>query len=136
LQLDGVELVTLAACESERGRYVRGEGVENFGRVFLGAGAGATVSSLWRVSDQASAELMRGFYSGLARGETKAEALRAAKLAMLHGGGERAHPYFWAPFLLSGDGQTPLTPTAPWWPFVVGAIFLAGAVYFFVPRRG
>jgi type VI protein secretion system component VasF len=90
---------------------------------------------LWRVSDQASAALMRDFYLGLARGETKAEALRAGKLAMLHGGGERAHPYFWAPFLLSGDGQTPLTPTVPWWPFALGLVFLFGVAYFLVPRR-
>ena len=124
LSLSHVELVTLAACESERGRYVRGEGVENFGRLFLGAGAGATVSSLWRVSDQASAELMRDFYSALGRGETKAEALRQAKLAMLNAGGERAHPYFWAPYLLSGDGQTPLSPRVPWWPFLAVAVVL------------
>jgi CHAT domain-containing protein len=119
-----VELVTLAACESELGRYVRGEGVENFGRLFLGAGAGATISSLWRVSDQASAELMREFYGALGRGETKAESLRQAKLTMLRAGGERAHPYFWAPYLLSGDGQTPLSPRVPWWPFIASAAVL------------
>lgn len=127
LSLTPVELVTLAACESERGRYVRGEGVENFSRLFLGAGAGATVSSLWRVSDQASAELMREFYSALGRGATKAEALRQAKLAMLNASGERAHPYFWAAYLLSGDGQTPLSPRVSWWPFLGGAALLAAA---------
>jgi CHAT domain-containing protein/tetratricopeptide (TPR) repeat protein len=124
LSLSQVELVTLAACESELGRYVRGEGVENFGRLFLGAGAGATISSLWRVSDQASAELMREFYGALGRGETKAESLRQAKLTMLRAGGERAHPYFWAPYLLSGDGQTPLSPRVPWWPFIASAAVL------------
>jgi len=129
LSLSQVELVTLAACESERGRYVRGEGVENFGRLFLGAGAGATVSSLWRVSDQASAELMREFYSALGRGETKAESLRQAKLTMLRAGGERAHPYFWAPYLLSGDGQTPLSPRVPWWPFVAAAAVVVAGVF-------
>ena len=67
---------------------------------------------------------MRDFYSALGRGETKAEALRQAKLAMLNAGGERAHPYFWAPYLLSGDGQTPLSPRVPWWPFLAVAVVL------------
>ena len=130
LPLAGVELVTLAACESERGRYVRGEGVENFSRAFLGAGAGATVSSLWRVSDRASAELMGHFYGALAEGATKAEALRQAKLTML-----AAHPYYWAPYLLSGEGHTPLTPCVPWWQVLGGAGAAAGAAVFLARRK-
>ena len=129
LPLSRVELVTLAACESELGRYVRGEGVGNFGRAFLAAGAAATVTSLWRVSDRASSLLMGHFYRGLANGLTKAEALRQAKLTILHAGGAHAHPYFWAPYLVSGDAQTPLSPTIPWWPFPVTALLLAALVF-------
>lgn len=120
LHLNRVELVTLAACESERGRYVRGEGVENFSRAFLGAGAAATVSSLWRVSDRASADLMGEFYKGMADGLTKAESLRAAKLTMI----ER-HPYYWAAYLLSGDGHSPLSPVIPWWPFAAAGVVVS-----------
>lgn len=134
LRFDGVELVTLAACESELGRYVRGEGVENFSRVFLGAGAGSTLSTLWRVSDRASAELMGTFYEGLARGETKAEALRKAKVAMQSLGGQHAHPYYWAPYLLSGEGLSPLSPSFRWWqlavvPLVLGLLFFLRKIF-------
>jgi CHAT domain-containing protein/Flp pilus assembly protein TadD len=124
LNLHQVEMVTLAACESERGRYVRGEGVENFGRAFLGAGAGSAVSSLWRVSDQATAELMKRFYANLASGDTKAAALRKAKLAFVQSPGEVSHPYFWAAFLLSGDGHTSLTYVIRWWQIALAATLL------------
>ncbi len=126
LRLSEVELVTLAACESELGRYVRGEGVENFSRAFLGAGARATVSSLWRVSDRASAEWMGHFYRALAEGETKAESVQRAKLAIMRAGGPYAHPYYWAPYVLSGEGNTPITGVMPWWP--LGAVAAVAAL--------
>lgn len=129
LSLRRVELVTLAACESERGRFVRGEGVENFSRAFLAAGAAATVSSLWRVSDQASFVLMEGFYGELAKGATKAAALRRAKLSMLD-----RHPYYWAAYLLSGDAHSPLTPCVSW-VSILGAGLAAGVVVLWMVRR-
>lgn len=129
LKLDGVELVTLAACETAQGRYVRGEGVENFSRAFLGAGSAATVSSLWRVSDEATGILMRRFYEQLAAGATKASALRQAKLALASSsGGAAAHPFFWAPFLLTGDGGSPLTPTVSWTWFAIATLIALAAI--------
>ena len=130
LRLPAVELVTLAACESEQGRYVRGEGVQNFSRAFLAAGAASAVSSLWRVSDQATSHLMASFYSHLASGATKAEALRRAKLESA-----ALHPYYWAAFLLIGDGNSPLSPVIRWWQLAaVGAgLLLAGG---WILRRG
>lgn len=115
LKLSAVELVTLAACESERGREIRGEGVQNFSRAFLGAGAASAVRSLWKVSDRATARLMAGFYSHLAGGAPKDEALRRVKLEFISAGGPAAHPYYWAAFLLTGDGASPLSPVIRWW---------------------
>jgi len=114
-------LVTLAACESERGRFVRGEGVESFSRAFLAAGAASAVSSLWRVSDRATARLMASFYSGLAAGETKAAALRRAKLEF----SSTAHPFYWAAFVLIGDGSSPLSPVIRWWQVIGAAVLVA-----------
>lgn len=125
MRLSAVELVTLAACESERGRFVKGEGVENFSRAFLGAGAEATVSSLWRVSDEVTALLMQRFYRGLAAGKSKTDALREAKLALLRTGGDAAHPYFWSAFVLSGDGASPLSRVVPWWLLLLLATVMA-----------
>ena len=59
--------------------------------------------SLWKVSDSATRDLMIGFYQRLRSGEGRAEALRNAQLAMLRGARNRAHPFFWASFIQSGD---------------------------------
>ncbi|MEO6061223.1 MAG: CHAT domain-containing protein, partial [Thermoflexales bacterium] len=64
LQLDlSYELVTLSACETGRGRVTAGDEALGIGWAFLYAGAGAVVSSLWRVSDARTAPLMACFYS-------------------------------------------------------------------------
>ena len=126
LKLPAVELVTLAACESEQAETSeRGEGVQSFSRAFLAAGAASAVSSLWRVSDQATSRLMASFYSHLASGATKAESLRQAKLEFAAAGGPTAHPYFWAAFVLTGDGNSPLSPVIRWWQMgAAGAVAL------------
>jgi CHAT domain-containing protein len=49
---------------------------------------------------------MAGFYKHWVSGAghvTKAEALREAQLALLHGDSAHAHPFFWAPFILMGN---------------------------------
>jgi CHAT domain-containing protein len=114
LKLAGLDLVTLSACETERGRLVRGEGVQSFSRAFLGAGAAATVTTLWRVADQPTAEFMKQFYFQLAKGQTKAEALRAAKLKFLRSNTPLAEPGYWASFVLNGDGDAALPHYLPW----------------------
>jgi CHAT domain-containing protein/lipopolysaccharide biosynthesis regulator YciM len=128
LPLRGVELVTLSACDTEGGKLIRGEGIQSFSRAFLAAGAGATVTTLWRVADRPTAELMKIFYAHLARGETKADALRAAKLSFLHSGSALSQPQFWAAFVLTGDGQAPLGRVWSWAWLIVPAVMLAAAI--------
>jgi CHAT domain-containing protein/Flp pilus assembly protein TadD len=96
------ELVVLSACETGLGRTLSGEGVIGLTRAFMSAGARSVAVSLWQVADASTAELMVGFYSHLDRSSDKAEALRRAKLELIEAG-RYAHPYFWAPFVLSGD---------------------------------
>ena len=98
------ELVVLSACESGTGKYVREEGVMSLARGLMTAGAASLVMSLWKVEDQADADLMKGFYAQLAEGASKSEALRQAKLAYLDSAdGLTAHPAFWAAFVSIGD---------------------------------
>jgi tetratricopeptide (TPR) repeat protein len=108
LPLDGVELAVLSACETERGRFVGGEGVESFSRAFLAAGARTTVTTLWRVSDRPTANFMQVFYHHLQRGVARDEALRRAKLRFLESGTDLADPHFWAAFVLSGEALRPV----------------------------
>ena len=97
------ELVVLSACQTGLGVLVRGEGMVGVTRAFLSAGASRVVVSLWEVNDQATSSLMNGFYRHLASNQSPTSALRAAKLAMLHSGQlAYRHPYFWAPFVLTG----------------------------------
>jgi hypothetical protein len=123
LHLTGTDLVTLSACDTEAGKIVRGEGVQSFSRAFLAAGARSTVTTLWRVEDRATADFMLSFYQHLARGESKSEALRAAKLAFVRQTGPRAQPRYWAAFVLNGEGQAPIRPVFRW--FWVASIALA-----------
>jgi tetratricopeptide (TPR) repeat protein len=108
LRLDA-SLVTLSGCRT--GRSVVGGGDELLGlmRAFLSAGAVSLLLSLWSVGDASTALLMESFYRRLQSGGTKAEALRGAQLDLLgeaadDGQHKYAHPYYWAPFFLVGDG--------------------------------
>ena len=114
LDLSHADLVTLSACDTARGRFVRGESVEAFSQAFLAAGASATVTTLWRVSDQPTAEFMKQFYAALAAGESKAAALRSAKLTFLNSNSALANPQIWAAFVLNGDGSQPLPRAVTW----------------------
>ena len=97
------DMVTLSACRTGLGKVVSGEGVLGLTRAFLYAGTRSVTVSLWNVNDTATADLMKAFYRNLKRGLAKDEALRQAKLELLHGAQLTwHHPYYWASFVLVG----------------------------------
>ncbi|MEW5976402.1 MAG: CHAT domain-containing protein [Acidobacteriota bacterium] len=96
------DLVTLSACDTGIGRLQGQEGISSLVRAFLLAGARAVVASLWQVDDRSTAVLMKRFYSHVANGEDKADALRLAKLDFIRQYKQDAVPYFWAGFTLHG----------------------------------
>jgi tetratricopeptide (TPR) repeat protein len=114
LDLNGVDLATISACDTARGKLIRGEGIEAFSRAFLAAGSAATVTSQWRVPDQPTADFMTQLYYYIARGQSKAEALQSAKLRFLRSKTALAHPRYWAAFVLNGDGWNPSRRVIPW----------------------
>jgi CHAT domain-containing protein/tetratricopeptide (TPR) repeat protein len=114
LDLHGVDLATLSACDTERGKVIRGEGLQAFSRALLSAGSRAAVTALWRVADRPTGELMKQLYFELSRREPKAEALRRAKLRLLRSETALAHPRYWAAFVLNGDGRAPVPLVVPW----------------------
>ena len=124
-----VELVVLSACETAVGDILQsnGEEVLGFGYLMQQAGAEAAIASLWQVSDGGTQALMDAFYTALSNGYSKAEALQRAQQVLIAGDlsfvvetrGEIAvvstatgaiaadtlsHPYYWAPFILIGNG--------------------------------
>ena len=100
------DLVVLSACETGIGKLQRGEGVVSLARAFAYAGAKSIVTTLWKVSDEQSKNLMSSFYKYLSKGKDKDEALRLAKLDFLKANEKRTellHPFFWASFIGIGD---------------------------------
>lgn len=89
------ELVTISSCESAGISVNDLGGPIGLSSAFLHAGARQVVAALWKVDDAATPQLMDRFYSQLAKGKMASEALRDAKLAMLH---DKRHqsPFYWA----------------------------------------
>jgi hypothetical protein len=106
-----------------------GEGAYGLQRAFHMAGAQTTVASLWQVDDAITQELLTRYFENLwHKGLGRLEALRQAQLAVRRGEGNRAHPRYWAAWVLSGDpGNLDTSPStgpaelpeavavAPWW---------------------
>ncbi|MGB0386538.1 MAG: CHAT domain-containing protein [Ardenticatenaceae bacterium] len=89
-------LVVLSACETGRGK-ARGGGLLGMGRALLAAGASGVVMTLWRVEDEATAQLMVDFYEQLeSRPTSPAAALRHAQQQAI---ARNPHPFFWAGFI-------------------------------------
>jgi CHAT domain-containing protein len=128
LDLTGVDLVTLSACDTARGQFVRGEGAQAFSQAFLAAGAAAVVTTLWRVADRPTADFMKQFYYGLAHGESKAGALRSAKLRFLRSGSRLAEPQYWAAFVLTGDGAAAIPRVIPAGTWLIGVALAVAAL--------
>ncbi len=127
-------LVVLSGCETGLGKLSTGDELVGLTRAFIYAGTPSVVASLWKVDDSSTAHLMSSFYKNL-KTMTKVEALRQAQLALIRGKGRSdllarrgiggigrlgetpssvlpapssvstSHPYFWAPFILVGDGK-------------------------------
>jgi CHAT domain-containing protein len=100
-----VDLVVLSACRTGIGKQVRGEGLIGLTRGFMYAGTPRVVASLWRVDDEATAELMKRFYRYMLGSEkmSAAAALRRAKIEMMNASERWRAPYYWAGFVLQGD---------------------------------
>ncbi len=111
LDLDA-DAVILSACNSGGpGGADGGDSLSGLARAFFFAGARELLVTHWSISDASSAFLvadtLRRFVAGSDGG--LAGSLRAAELGMLDGAGKTlpanlAHPFYWAPFALIGEG--------------------------------
>ena len=97
------DLVVLSACQTGLGKQIKGEGLIGLTRGFLYAGAARVVASLWKVDDEATAELMRRFYGKLLEeGRPVPAALRQAQIEM-SGQKRWTSAYHWAGFEMQGE---------------------------------
>ncbi|MFC2161922.1 CHAT domain-containing protein, partial [Acidobacteriota bacterium] len=100
------EMIVLSACQTGRGKLEHGEGVIGLPRIFFYTGAQSVLTSLWRINDKSTSKFMKYFYEYLFKANSKAHALRMAKLRMMKS--RFSHPHFWAAFILNGDYATSL----------------------------
>jgi len=104
LSLDA-QLVMLSACESGGGVATKGEGVQGLTQAFMYAGTPVVSVTQWEVVDDVAEHFTPDFFLRMHNNATPAQALRASKLAMIHGSDAMLqHPFFWAPTVLFGDG--------------------------------
>ena len=100
LKLDA-DMVVLSACSTGKGKMMEGEGVANFARAFQHAGAKSVVVSLWEVASEPAVEYMKAFYGHLKAGKSRAEALRLSRKEIK---AKYPNPFYWAVFILHGEG--------------------------------
>lgn len=112
LHLDA-DLALLSACNTQGGAQ-GGEALSALARSFFYAGARAVMVTQWSVNDQASAYLVASSLSHIHddRSGGVAASLRAAQLAMLNDAAASpsstlGNPFFWAAFVVIGDGGKP-----------------------------
>ena len=106
------DLVVVSACNTGRGFELRGEGNMSLARTFLAQGVDSVVSTLWPVSDPATALFMKEFYRALNEDKrTLAESLQSAQRVLRESGRYR-HAFFWSGYVLTTAARLPSTEPA------------------------
>jgi CHAT domain-containing protein len=108
LKLDA-DWVVLSACNTAASDGTPGaEGLSGLARAFFYAGARSLLVSHWAVGSDAAVAITTRMFAEYAKGVSKSEALRRSLLAMMErrDNSQFAHPAFWAPFVLVGEGNT------------------------------
>jgi len=110
-QLDlAADLVVLAACDTAGGDGLGGESLSGLARSFFIAGTRALLASHWQISEETTNILMQALYRDISENRDLSfrNALTGAQKT-LRDIPDTSHPYYWAPFVLIGDGSTTLT---------------------------
>jgi CHAT domain-containing protein len=101
VDLRGLDLVVLSACQTGLGDISQGEGVFGLQRGFKKAGAKTLLMSLWQVDDRATQILMTQFYKNWLSGQSKLQALLSAqKYLREYNAGQYDKPKYWAAFIM------------------------------------
>ena len=100
LDLRGLDLVVLSACESALGD-INNDGVYGLQRGFKKGGANTLLMSLNKVDDEATKILMVEFYKNLMNGKTKHQSLQEAQQYLRKvDNGKYDDPKYWASFIM------------------------------------
>jgi CHAT domain-containing protein/tetratricopeptide (TPR) repeat protein len=109
--------VVLSACNTGAAAGAGAEAVSGLGRAFFYAGSRALLVTNWAVHSASARDLVTDIFRRQADDPklSRSQALRQAMLALLDDGGAKdqagktlfayAHPMFWAPYTIVGDGS-------------------------------
>jgi CHAT domain-containing protein len=103
MNMDGVRLMIISACETGGGELVNDEGVISLSRACMYAGCSSTVNSLWKADDKATSAILKEFHLYLQKGYSKSKALQQAKLDYIHTNTLHKSPDYWSHLVLIGD---------------------------------
>jgi CHAT domain-containing protein/Tfp pilus assembly protein PilF len=102
------EWVILSACNTAAGATPDADGLSGLAKAFFYAGSRALLVSHWPVSSDGTVRLVAGMFNEIANDNTvgRSEALRRSMLALMNDNQypHYAHPAFWAPFSVIGEG--------------------------------
>lgn len=105
--------VVLSACNTAASDGTPGaEGLSGLAKAFFYAGARSLLASHWAVDSDATVALTTRMFAEASQGTAKAEALRRSMLALMSRNDQPsfAHPAFWAPFVVVGEGNAGWAP--------------------------
>jgi CHAT domain-containing protein len=127
-KLPNVGLAVFSACQTALGgKLSSGIEIIGFGYQLQQAQARASIATLWEISDGATQALMGKFYEKMKLTSSSADALQQAQIDLIRSNGKSTdekragvkitwqgirpevesqlnHPYYWAPFILIGNG--------------------------------
>ncbi len=99
-----VDLLSLSACQTAQGNDKL---LLGFSGMAIKSNVKSALGSLWSINNKGTIQFMKLFYSNLNTGVSKAKALQLAQEDMINSNTKDKfwHPYFWAPFILTGDWE-------------------------------
>lgn len=103
-----VESVVLSACNTAIDPFQKnpeGTQLATLAFAFEWIEVPSVIATLWDISDQGTANLMKAFYKNLKDGKALYTAFREAQIDTIKRGDKYSHPYYWAPFILFGNWQ-------------------------------
>lgn len=130
-------LAILTACETGKPTYQSGEGMISLAHAFNYAGSESILTSLWKIDEKSSSEIIEFFYQNIKRGLPKDKALQQAKLKYISiAEGRTSAPQYWAGLILIGD-TSPIDLQSSFtliWCLAIGLLILI-ASYFILKKR-
>ena len=130
-------LTILTACETGKPSWQPGEGMISLAHAFNYAGSQSILTSLWKIDEKSSVELVELFYGYLSKGFEKDKALQKAKLDYLASEeGRTLSPNYWAGLILIGDiSPIQIARAQNFYYWLFGLLIIAGFIFMLLRRK-